>query len=303
MKQADVPSPVSTAELLERLQSLRANLAPKLRKTAEFMLDNPNEVGVNSIRQLAARADVKPNTLVRLSRAVGMDSYESFREVFRSEIRQGRETYPNRARWLQSLSQQGRLGGLYAASAEASIDNLEGFFAATDHGAIEAAAQTIVAARRTYVLGVGVTNAVAQNFAYLAGMAIDGVRALPNGRTLPVDGLARADHHDVLIAMTFSPYRREIVDAVSVARSQGVTVIAISDSFACPIMAHAGQRFIVPTDTPQFFTSTVALTAFFEVLLAFVIAAAGDDVVASIETFHSRRHALGIYVDEVGSQT
>lgn len=303
MKHASLPSPATTAEMLERLQSLRADLTPELRKTAEFMLDKPNEIGVSSIRQLAARADVKPNTLVRLSRALGMKSYDSFREVFRSEIRQGREAYPDRARWLQSLSQQGQLGGLYAASAEASIDNLEGFFAATAHGAIEKTAQTIVAARRTYVLGVGVTNAVAHNFAYLAGMAIDGVRALPNGGTLPVDGLARADHHDVLIAMTFSPYRREVVDAVTVARSQGVTIIAISDSFACPIMAHAGQRFIVPTDTPQFFTSTVALTAFFEVLLAFVIAAAGDDVVASIEAFHSRRHTLGIYVDEEGSQT
>ncbi|MBZ0123147.1 MAG: hypothetical protein K8F31_04615 [Roseovarius sp.] len=66
-----------------------------------------------------------------------MDSYESFREVFRDEIRQGRETYPDRARWLQSLAQRGEMGALYAASAESALDNIEGFFASTDHRAIE----------------------------------------------------------------------------------------------------------------------------------------------------------------------
>ena len=303
MNMTNVPSPSTAPEIIERIQKLRAELTPELRKVATFMLENPNEIGVSSIRKLAGLADVKANTLVRLSRAVGMDSYESFREVFRAEIRQGRDTYPDRARWLQSLSQKGQLGGLYAASAEASIDNLEAFYAATDHAAIDRAAKAIVAARRSYVLGVGVTNPVAQNFAYLAGMAIDGIRALPNGGTLPVDGLARADHRDVLIAMTFRPYRTEVVEAVTVARAQGVQVIAVSDSLASPIMATALHRFIVPTETPQFFTSTVALTAFFEVLLAFIIADAGENVVASIEAFHSRRHALGIYVEDEGSQT
>ena len=291
----------TSTDILDRLQALRLDTTPELAKLSGYLLDHPTEIGISSIRQLAAKADVKPNTLVRLSRAVGLESYESFREIFRNDIRQGRETYPDRARWLQGISRRGELGQLYAASAEASIDNLEGFYASTDHDAIAAAAAAIVASRRTFVLGVGVTNPVAQNFAYLAGMALDGVRALPSGGTLPVDGLARADSRDVLIAMTFHPYRREVVEAVTAARAQGVKVIAVSDSLASPIMADAQSRFLVPTETPQFFTSTVALTAFFEVLIAFVIAEAGEEVVASIEAFHSRRHALGIYVDEARS--
>lgn len=298
MKQTIEPRPATSLEILDRIMVARPGFTPELAKLAGFLLENPNEIGVCSIRQLAAKADVKPNTLVRLSRAIGMDSYESFREVFRDEIRQGRETFPDRARWLQSLAQRGEMGGLYAASAESAMDNIEGFFASTDHRSIEAAASDIVAARNCYVLGVGVNNPIAQNFAYLAGMAIDGVRALPQGGTLPVDGLSRADNRDILIAMTFRPYRREIVDAVAVARAQGIRVIAISDSLASPIMADAQIRFVVPTDTPQFFISTIALTAFFEVLIGFIIAKAGEDVIASIESYHRQRQALGIYVAE-----
>lgn len=293
------PSPPrSAAEALGLLQDALPGLTPELRKAAVFALENPNEIGVNSIRKLADRAGVRPNTLVRLAHALGMDSYQALRELFRDQIRQRRDTYPDRARWLQALSRRGELGALYAAFATAAIDNLEGFFADTDHGAIARLAQGVVAARHCYVLGVGVNNAVAQNFAYLAGMAIEGVRALPSGGMQPVDGLSRAGGDDLLIAMTFRPYRREVVDAVEAARIRGVPFVAISDSPASPIMAGARQRFVIPTDTPQFFISTVALTAFFEVLAAFVIASAGDEVIASIETFHSRRHALGIYVEE-----
>jgi len=298
MNEAVAPIPSGSAALLERLLALRDDLTPELAKLATYLLENPNEIGVSSIRQLAAKAEVKPNSLVRLSRALGMESYEAFREVFRDEIRQGRETYPDRARWLQSLSQRGEMGALYAASAESAIDKIESFFASTDHAAIAAAARAIVAARHSYVLGVGVNHGVAQTFAYLVGMAIDGVRALPQGGTLPTDALARAGEHDLLVAMTFRPYRREVVEAVAVARAQGLRVIAISDSLASPIMPDAQLRFIVPTETPQFFISTIALTAFFEVLIAFIIAEAGEEAVASIEAYHARRQALGIYTQD-----
>lgn len=303
MTQTDTPQPASPAEILDALQSGRAELTPELRKLADFLLENPYEIGVCSIRQLAAKAEVKPNTLVRLSRSLGMASYEAFREVFRDEIRQGRETFPDRARWLQSLAQRGEMGALYAASAESAIDNIESLFAATDHHLIEAAARDIVRARRCYALGVGVNNAVARNFAYLAGMAIDSVRALPQGGTLPVDGIARANAQDILIAMTFRPYRREVVDAVKVARAQGVRVIAISDSPACPTMVDAQHRFIVPTDTPQFFISTIALNAFFEVLIAFIVSEADEDAIASVDAYHGQRQALGVYVEDKDWQT
>ena len=303
MKQTNVPSPVTAADLLTQLQSARSDMTPELQKISGFLLESPNEIGVCSIRQLAAKAGVKPNTLVRLSRVLGMDSYESFREVFRADIRQGRETFPDRARWLQSLAQRGEMGALYAARAESAIDNIESLFASTDHHLIEAAARDIVAARRCFVLGVGVNNAIAHNFAYLAGMAIDGVHALPHGGTQPVDGIARAGASDILIAVTFRPYRREIVEAVDAARAQGVPVIAVSDSAASPIMVDAQHRFVVPTDTPQFFISTIALNAFFEVLIAFIIAEAGEDAVASVDAYHARRQALGIYFDERDRQT
>lgn len=288
--------PEVLAQLLERLPSL----SPQLRKAARYVLDHPSEVGVSSISRLAEAAGVKPNTLVRMARAVGYDGYEGFREPFRELIRAGRPDFPDRARWLQSIARGGRHGELLIEMARDTLSNVEALFEGVTAEGVKGAADRIVGARATYVLGVGVAHAVARNFAYLAGMALETVVAIPKDGSPPVDDLVRAGPTDVLLAMTFEPYRTEVVQAVETARDQGVSIIAITDSLGSPIARDVAQVFCVPTVTAQFFTSTVALSALFETLMAFVIADAPDEVVASIERFHRRRHEIGVYWQEEG---
>ena len=284
--------------VLDALAQGLDQLTPELRKAAAYVLENPNEVGVSSIREIADAAEVKPGSFMRMARAIGFDGYDDFREPFREEIRRGASPFPDRARWLQSLAKGGKLGSLYADMASAAIDNIEQSFATTDAERLRAAADAIVAADHVYVLGVGINHALAQNFSYLAGMAMDRVEAIPKAGSVAVDDLSRAGKGDVLIAMTFKPYRREVVEAVTVALEQGVTVIGISDSPASPIFQGSGHAFVVQSETPQFFPSTVATVALLETLMAFVIADARPEVIASIERFHERRHDLGIYVSE-----
>ena len=282
-------------QVLERLAKLSPDLTPQLRKAAQHLLDNANDIAISSVREIASDADVKPNTLVRLGRALGFDGYEDFRRPFREELRQGRESFPDRARWLQSLAKGGRHGGLFSDMAASTMENIEQLFAGTTVSEVKAAADAIVAANTTYVVGVGVLYALAHNFAYLAHMALDSVVAVPRDGLIPIDDLARAEKGDVVLAMTFRPYRREVVEAVFAAAEQGAEVIAVTDSLSSPIARGAARSFIVPTETPQFFTSTIGAAALLETVMAFVVADADPEVIASIDSFHKRRDALGIY--------
>jgi DNA-binding MurR/RpiR family transcriptional regulator len=296
MNETFVPSLEETAEpVLARLVAELTNMSPQLRKAAEYVVDNPVDVGISSIREIADAAEVKPNTLVRMARAIGYRGYEDFRRPFREELRAGRESFPDRARWLQSIAKGGRYGRLYGDMAATTMENIEQLFADTSAADLKAAADSIVAAHATYVLGVGFAYALAHNFAYLARMALNTVVAVPQDGSLPIDDIANVRPDDVLVAMTFEPYRREVVDAVHVAGDQGCTVVALSDSRASPIAIGADHVFVIPTETPQFFTSGVAAATLLEALVAFVVADAKPDVIANIERFHARRRKLGVY--------
>lgn len=288
---------IDRGTLLERMGAKLENLTPEIRKAAVFIIENPNQIGVSSIRQIAGSAGVKPNTLVRLARQLGFEGYDEFREPFRNEIKLGSE-FQDRARWLQTLAQGDRQSELYADMAAGSISNIEKTFAENDASNLKGAADAILTARRTFVLGVGIGNMLARNFAYLAGMILDDIRAIPNDGNHPIDEIGRAGPDDVLLAVTFKPYRTEVVSAVEHAVDRGMTIIGVSDSPVSPVVKSAKFPFIVGTRTPQFFTSTVAATALLETLTAFVVADAKPEAIERIERFHAQRLTSGIYIEE-----
>lgn len=283
---------------LERLAGELQSLTPEARKAARYVLENPRDIGVSSVRELARAAEVNPNTLVRMAKQIGFDGYEDFRKPFRDAIRNGGVSFTDRARWLQDVGKQGELGGLYADLAKSALRNIEETFATIRVDDLRSAAKAIWNCRNVYTLGVGVNSSIGKTFTYLASTGMVQFYSIPKDGSLPADDLAWACEQDVLIAITCKPYRNEVIEAVKIAKQQGLTVIGISDSPASPIVLDADHSFVVSTDAPQFFPSTVPIVALLETLLSMVIAVADKRVVDRVEKFHERRQALGIYHGE-----
>ena len=295
MNHTTVPRPGSgLGVLLERMGSTMEGMAPQVRKATAFVLDHPDEVGFATVRELADLAGVHPNTLMRMARAVGFDGYEDFRDEFRNDMR-SRRSFHDRAVSLQMISSGDRLPALYGEIAGVTLLNVERMFTSTPASVMQAIADRVVRSRRTYVIGVGANYALAHNFAYLAGMALDNVVAVPAGGNVPMDGVVKAGPSDVVLAMTFAPYRAEVVEATGAARRQGALVVAITDSHGSPIAPGADHVILAPSATPQFFPSTLAAAAALETLASFMVADAPPDVIEDLDRMHQRRYDLGVY--------
>ncbi|SCZ60341.1 MurR/RpiR family transcriptional regulator [Epibacterium ulvae] len=288
---------VST-KVLDRLSKELDELTPEAQKAARYVLENPRDVGVSTVREIADAANVKPNTVVRMARQVGFDGYDDFREPFREAIRNGEASFPDRVRWLQDVQKKGEMGHLYADMISGAIKNIEETFAGITEGDLQAAASTIWNCRNVYTYGVGVNHSNASNFTYLARTGMVQFYAVPRAGSNATDDLAWADERDVLIAITCKPYRSDVVQAVKEAKQQGVKIIALSDSPASPIARMADHTFQLSVETPQFFPSSVSIIALLETLLSFVIATSTDRVVERVEKFHQRRLQLGYYEEE-----
>ncbi len=283
---------------LNRINGEWDALTPEARKAARYVLENPQAVGVSTVREIAEFAQVKPSTFVRMAQAIGFDGYEDFREPFRAAIRDGLFSFHDRARWLQAQAVKGEMGTLYADMVGSALRNIEETFADIPVERIKAAAEMLQTSRQVFTLGVGVNSANARNFTYLASTGMEGFHAIPRLGSAALDDLAGADGGDALIAITCRPYRSEVVAAVEVARKQGVRVVGISDSPASPVIRGSDHGFVVSVDTPQFFPSSVSTIMVLETLLSFVVAAARPHVVERVAGFHERRHAMGIYAED-----
>jgi DNA-binding MurR/RpiR family transcriptional regulator len=124
---------------------------------------------------------------------------------------------------------------------------------------------------------------------------MENIQPVPSDGSHPLDALAQAKPTDLLLAMTFEPYRREVVEAVSYARKRGLKIIVVTDSWKSPVAADVNEVFIVPATAPHVFASVIPIAAFMEILLAFLIKQGGAEAASRIKRFHENRFELGIY--------
>lgn len=282
-------------QIRDRIVDKLAEMSPQVRRAAQYVLDNPNVVAVNSIRSLATAAGVKPNALVRMAQLIGFSSFEEFRQPFRENVSKGIKSFPDQARWLQSLAKTKSHGQLFSQMAAATLSNIEKLFSGTNADELRVVAKHIIKSGKTSVLGLGTGYALAHGFWYVAQMALDNLELVSSHGTLPIDEVVKMKPNDVLMAISFDPYRNEIVQAVRLAKKLGVTVVTITDSLASPLALGADYVFIAPTQTPQFFPSAVASAELLETLIAFIIAESDQGVVSRINDFHRRRLESGVY--------
>lgn len=282
-------------ELIARLQQELPNLRPALQQAAKFVLDHPQEIGLMAIRDAAARARVSPNTLVRLARLLGYQTYDHLRQPFREALKQGPHAISSQARWLQQLGQGENLAPLYAQMASACVSNLRQTFSDNDPGKLEQAARELAQARQAYVLGSRSAYSLAHSFFYVGRMAMPNLNLVPRQAGAPFDDLALVGSDDVVLALSYQPYARETLQACEYAKSRNARLIAITDSVGAPLAYLADYVFVVPTHSPQYFASAVAIMALLETMLAFVVAQGGQETLNTIATFEKVREEMAVY--------
>ena len=287
--------PQSQEEVLEQLLDEFGQLPAQLQLCARYLIDHPHEVGLQSMRTLAANAEVHPNSFVRLARHLGFDGYDAMRERFRDFVRAGVGSSPDRVAWLREMDRKGGSAAVVGSMAEACLDNLEKMFAQQSIRELEQAVDWMIEARRVYVLGLGLAYPLAYNFWYVARMGFDHFILSPRHGSLPSDDVIRMDERDCLLAMTFQPYRRDTLSAVQQAKERGARIIGVTDSSAAALCREADLGLVAPTHTPQFFQSNAAVAALLETLCALLVIRGGDAASAAVEAFHSARWEENIY--------
>lgn len=291
----DKRPPASSETIIDALIDLYPRLSATLRRPAKYIIDNPGEIGVNSMRQLARLAESTPNALVRLAKALGFNGFAELQEPFRAAIRSANHSIPDRARWLQSLGRGGSDAILLSQMAGASLANVEHLFSGISPEQVTAAARALMTARTAYVMGVRGAYSLAHNFYYVARMALANLTLTPRQASSALDDLIGIEASDAVLAISLSPYAADSVEAAHYAKQRGATLIAVTDSRASPLARIADHLFLAPSSTPQFFNSIVASAAMLEVLMAFIVARGDDRVLASIRLHDRVRHEHGAY--------
>ncbi len=255
-----------------------SDLTPELQKAAKFMLENPEEVGLNSMRTIAKEAGVKPATVSRLSKTLGFEEYERFREPFRQRLRNIEPTFASR---VEDVQRRGTAGdeALFTDLRAQEIVNIERTLSDENYEVIRDAAETMHRSRRLYVLGLRGAYAPAFLFYYAYQLFQENSHLVDTRAGIFADQLRGIGKQDSLLVISFPPYTQLTIDAVSYAAEAGARIISVTDSMVSPAANTAGHTIITQHRSTSFYHSFTGALAVVEALITLLVAKKGGDAV------------------------
>ena len=271
-----------------------SGLTPELQKAARYMLEHPEEVGLNSMRTVASGAGVKPATVSRLSRSLGFDGYEALREPFRERLRKNEPHFASKLQDVQRRS-LGDSEGLFAELREQEIANVERTLSDENYAAMVAAAETLHRCRRVYVLGLRGAYAPAFLFHYAYQLFQENSLLVDTHAGIFADQLRGISEEDSLLVISFPPYTQLTIDAVEYAADAKAKIVAVTDSVVSPAASSAGHTIITQNRSASFYHSFTGALAVVQALITLLVAKKGGDAVSIVQEAEKQLSKISAY--------
>jgi DNA-binding MurR/RpiR family transcriptional regulator len=256
----------------KNLEALRSDivrryeeLSPRLQQVAHYVLENPNDMALQTLAVIAERCRVQPSTIVRFAKTFGYEGASDMQELFRDEMLTQAPSSSYAERIRQFNHRAGAGGALTPQDvmqefADSNILALEHLKTSVRKQDLDRSVEMIRAANAVYIVGLRRSFPVASYLAYSLrhvekrAYLLDGVAGMLSEQSSLITS------KDLLIAVSFRPYAPETVEIVSAARQQKAKVIAMTDSRLSPIAASADIAFeIKDAEVRQFRSLTASL--------------------------------------------
>lgn len=224
--------------VLVRIRALLPSLRPAEQRVAEAVLADPFGTADLSISRLAEQCGTSVTTVMRFCHAIDLGGYPELRlALARETSREAAET----AEGVELSSDIGRtdsLEDLVAKIAFSDARAVEETAANLDLGALRAAIDMVVTARRIDVYGVGASAFVAQDLQQKLHRIGLTAFVWPDPHAA-LTSAALLDEDCVAIAISHTGSTTDVVDVLRLARASGARGIAITNHHRSPLTEFA----------------------------------------------------------------
>ncbi|PRY20963.1 RpiR family transcriptional regulator [Aliiruegeria haliotis] len=286
--------PTLKTKTISRLKEGLEGFTPRMRTVAKYILDNPAEFGLDTVRQTAQKAGVSTYTLVRTARQLGFESYDALRDPFRHALVSSAE-FVDLPGWLAELPDTGDTGRIQAEAALNSLAIVQRSLERQSPDTLDRVAEVLFSARKAFVTGTRASYAMAYYFHYVGRMALPSLDLIPRHVGSAVDELNEAGEGDVLVAIMTTPYSRETVDTCRFAQSRGVALILVSDSEISFPDLRPEISMPVSAISTHHFACYSGIAAVLEGVLSVLLHRGGEETAERIKSYEAVRKAHAAY--------
>lgn len=241
--------------LLTAIENRFGGFSKGQKAIAGYILEHYEKAAYMTAAKLGALVNVSESTVVRFANELGFDGYPALQTALRELVRTNLTSFQRVEVSDSIIGDREVLDQILMSDAEKIRHTLDSI----DRDAFNAAVDSIVGARRVYIIGVRSSAMLAGFLHYNLQMAFDNLTLVQttSGNEM-FEQIMRVGEGDVVVAISFPRYSKRIIKAVEFAKRNGADVVALTDRDSSPLTPFADQLLTAHSDMASFVDSLVA---------------------------------------------
>ncbi len=267
-----------SADFSEKIDHVYKKLSKGQKLIARYILENYNEAAFMTASKLGTKVGVSESTVVRFADSLGYSGYPELQKELQEMLR-------SRLTGSQRMELAGDIPSsvLLEKVLKTDMEDIRVTLNELDKNAFQDAVQTIIGAKRIYVMGVRSAEIIAHMLGYYLDFILDNVRTVTDASNDNFEQLIHIGNGDVFIGISFPRYSKRTVDAMHFAKEHNAKCICITDSAFSPLSEIADVKMEVHCDTVSFVDSLVAPLSVANALLAAISMIKKDELSESLK--------------------
>lgn len=285
----------NTNDLTNRINEQYSTMSKGQKLLASYITDYYDKAVFLTASKLGEVVGVSESTVVRFAAGLGYKGYPEFQKALEEMVR-------NKLSSIQRMEvTYGRIGqsGILESVLQADMDKIKGTMDKIDQNAFELAVDTILHARKIYVVGIRSCAPLAGFLAfYLNFMFADVIQLHTNSSSELFEQMVRIGKEDVIIGISFPRYSMRTLKALEFANNRSAKVITLTDSVHSPMNLYSSCNLIADSDMASIVDSLVAPLSVINALIVALCMRKQDEVADTLETLEEIWDEYQVYEND-----
>ncbi|MDO4312725.1 MAG: MurR/RpiR family transcriptional regulator [Eubacteriales bacterium] len=268
-------------ELLQKIDDKYPRLSKGQKKLADYIRQEYDKAAFLTAAKMGKVVGVSESTVVRFAMTLGYKGYPEFQKALEELVRTKLNSIQRMEVTYGRISQ----GEILASVLQSDIEKIKLTMANLDQEAFEMAVDTILNARRIYVIGIRSCAPLASFLSYYLHLICENVTLVNSNTSSEIfEQLIRIGKEDVIIGISFPRYSMRTLKALEFASNRSAKVITLTDSIHSPINLYSSCNLIARSDMASIVDSLVAPLSVVNALVVALCMKKQKEVVTTLET-------------------
>jgi DNA-binding MurR/RpiR family transcriptional regulator len=284
-------------DAISRINQKFNSMSKSHKKIAAFVLEQYENAAFMTAAKLAKAVNVSEATVVRFAYALGYEGYPELQEALAECVKSKLNSVQRIGAKYGNSTQQEIINSVLGADIEKIDDTIEHI----DAQAFEMAVQSILDAKRVYIIGLRSCKPLAEFLQFYLNMVRDDVILLDSTSTSEIfEQMLRINEKDVVIGISFPRYSMRTLKALEMANDKNAKVITVTDSIHSPMCLYSSCNLFARSDMVSIVDSLVAPLSLINALVVAICLKKPDDVKKSLESLEYAWDNYQVYLkDEI----